>query len=1164
MKTKRILSVLLTLAMVIGILSGFTITSSAKPLNDVCRYLYPVYIDDDVTKGIKEWQTGTKDSGEYELFHLLVQPTVLGETGQTTWYQVNSDALIEQTLTILGDVHLVLKDGVTLSVNADKTNGSSYAIFIDSGSSLTIYGEEENTGRIMAKATCGDGNPCGIMSHGTLTINGGIIDAFGVDYEGDGICIEGAAEATIFNGGTVTAVGGDCHDTCGGSGLAKWTDADVIVNGGDLAFIGGLSAYQGENPYTENGIYANNNLFVNTCMDIFAGDTEDPTTKVCKKRTSTTDISNEAELKKQFVEIKPAKVAKIGSDTYATVGDALAAEYENEDENNPTVITLIGDATENVTIANDRNITLDLNGYVLTSNNDVSPIYNCGKLTIKDSAPTEAHYFNYIKNGAWTLNTAATSGIEISDITAKTADNTAVKVNGGVITGTYRNDTKTQFAGIYNESCSTLTVNDGVNIVGFKVQHSAIYNVHANLTVNKANIVGNTAYSGAGIKNYNGTATVGTISGNDSDVLIAYNTTTSNGQFGDGGGGIYNILATRTSTFSEDTTTETAATLTINHANIRNNKSAYKGGGISNAIDKTGSATVTMNGGVITDNESVHNGGGVSNYTHNASGQAVFTMNGGKISGNKAIIREYDLVKGTASGGNGGGVANNGTFSIVGSTSEISGNEAVLGGGIYTAGALNILDGSVKNNKANIVTKQASAKIPAGYVAAVAAREGLIGGVYNDNGTFTMIGGEITGNTADNNIGGVFDEGDATVTVGGTAKISGNKHAASLESNLIIPYGKTVGIATGDNAPAECMQIGITILNEEKNGTTIGNFSICSSADNALAFTSDNEIYKIIYVEATTGETPTAAHLEVVKIPVTLLEETSNISLEDNNMTSKRAIKIVTDAIKTPTENSIVAYSLSGKKYSCLIFDGAEWTSLNTTKTISELKTAIKENNAVSVYVIGTISASSNKSSGGGSRVSTVKVTTINGETSSSQNIVIGKKISSIAKPEIEKKIFTGWFENEELTVLISEDNVINKETKLYAGFVWNPKYTMNLYIGKLEAKVFGEDKTNDVAPVIQNDRTMLPARFVAENLGAKVEWNEKEQKVTILSEDKKTEIIIYVDSDIAYVNGKEVKLDSPAYVKNDRTFTPQRFIAETLGATVEWVDKNQEVIIIK
>lgn len=58
--------------------------------------------------------------------------------------------------------------------------------------------------------------------------------------------------------------------------------------------------------------------------------------------------------------------------------------------------------------------------------------------------------------------------------------------------------------------------------------------------------------------------------------------------------------------------------------------------------------------------------------------------------------------------------------------------------------------------------------------------------------------------------------------------------------------------------------------------------------------------------------------------------------------------------------------------------------------------------------------------------------------------------------------------------------------------------------------------------------------------------------------------ILIYIGSDIAYVNGKEIKLDSAAFVENDRTYTPIRFISEELGASVEWVEKDKKVIITK
>ena len=118
------------------------------------------------------------------------------------------------------------------------------------------------------------------------------------------------------------------------------------------------------------------------------------------------------------------------------------------------------------------------------------------------------------------------------------------------------------------------------------------------------------------------------------------------------------------------------------------------------------------------------------------------------------------------------------------------------------------------------------------------------------------------------------------------------------------------------------------------------------------------------------------------------------------------------------------------------------------------------------------------------------------------------------------------------------------------------------LAIGKTEATVFGEIKHNDVAPILKNSRTMLPARFVAESLGAKVFWNEKEEKVTVKKDN--TTILIYIGSDKAYINGEEKILDSPAFIENDRTYTPLRFIVEGLGAKVEWIEQTMEVVITR
>lgn len=118
------------------------------------------------------------------------------------------------------------------------------------------------------------------------------------------------------------------------------------------------------------------------------------------------------------------------------------------------------------------------------------------------------------------------------------------------------------------------------------------------------------------------------------------------------------------------------------------------------------------------------------------------------------------------------------------------------------------------------------------------------------------------------------------------------------------------------------------------------------------------------------------------------------------------------------------------------------------------------------------------------------------------------------------------------------------------------------LTIGSNIASVFGETKENDVQPLLKNGRTMLPARFVAENLGATVSWDDATQTVTVTNDE--VVIKITIGSAIATVNDEEVTLDSPAFLENDRTYTPVRFIAESLGSNVSWDEETQTVIMTK
>lgn len=92
------------------------------------------------------------------------------------------------------------------------------------------------------------------------------------------------------------------------------------------------------------------------------------------------------------------------------------------------------------------------------------------------------------------------------------------------------------------------------------------------------------------------------------------------------------------------------------------------------------------------------------------------------------------------------------------------------------------------------------------------------------------------------------------------------------------------------------------------------------------------------------------------------------------------------------------------------------------------------------------------------------------------------------------------------------------------------------------------------------NQRTLVPVRFVAESLGAKVGWEGKSRSVPISREGQ--DIRLTIGSAIATVNGKQVELDTQAVMTDGRTFVPLRFVSEVLGAEVKWESKTSTVLI--
>ncbi|MDO8686140.1 MAG: N-acetylmuramoyl-L-alanine amidase family protein [Clostridiales bacterium] len=107
-----------------------------------------------------------------------------------------------------------------------------------------------------------------------------------------------------------------------------------------------------------------------------------------------------------------------------------------------------------------------------------------------------------------------------------------------------------------------------------------------------------------------------------------------------------------------------------------------------------------------------------------------------------------------------------------------------------------------------------------------------------------------------------------------------------------------------------------------------------------------------------------------------------------------------------------------------------------------------------------------------------------------------------------------------------------------------------------------GTKLQSDVPPVIINSRTLVPARAVFEKLGAVVTWDSKKRKVLVELGEKS--VLLTIDDDIAFVNDQEVKLDVPAKIINGRTMIPLRFVGEQLNLAVGWNGITRTVTIDK
>lgn len=114
-------------------------------------------------------------------------------------------------------------------------------------------------------------------------------------------------------------------------------------------------------------------------------------------------------------------------------------------------------------------------------------------------------------------------------------------------------------------------------------------------------------------------------------------------------------------------------------------------------------------------------------------------------------------------------------------------------------------------------------------------------------------------------------------------------------------------------------------------------------------------------------------------------------------------------------------------------------------------------------------------------------------------------------------------------------------------GFGFNSKNESKT----IRVHVNGHIVSFETDPVLENDTTLVGFRSILEVLGAEVVWDETTKTVTATKDD--TKIVLTIGEDTAYVNGEATALTVAPEIIGNSTMIPIRFVSENMGMKVSW-----------
>ena len=629
--------------------------------------------------------------------------------------------------------------------------------------------------------------------------------------------------------------------------------------------------------------------------------------------------------------------------------------------------------------------------------------------------------------------------------------------------------------------------------------------------------------------------------------------------------------------------------------------------GVGGGIYLAGSASGTMSAGEVNDNKATTERTGFVSTEARGGGMYIsnskFTLRGGSVEGNEIVVNTENETNTSVAGG--GVVASGGSFTMTGGS--ISGNNCPnYGGGLY------VTTPTVATLTGGKITKNAAAYGGGVYVASsTAGREELhlSGSPYIANNTAIKSYPDVL-------LSGTSEGSNTTfparvITLDGALTSGAHIGVQRKDSTTVIAKGTDTYAVTDNDAAyfiysndGKLVQLDAEnnqLVLADKNGTyhTVTlNLPNHVKADSALtAQVADKGAYEVTLTAETGykissvtvgGEKKTLDNGKLTLNPIfgnttiTVTEEKKaapTLTLSSNSGIIRINRGPVTFTYTYDGDGKVSAKSSDDSVATAEVKGNTITVTLKSVGTarITVSATEGKNYNAATATYDLTVQKKKSSSSSSDTSAPTYGVST--GKTENGKISVTPAKAEAGEKVTIKATPDSGY-QLDKVTVK-DKDNSNVKLTKVNdneytftmpkgkvsvdATFVQKDAADDNsaaekskvikLQIGSRIVNVDNEAVIYDAAPVIRNDRTLVPIRIVTETLGGKVDWNGVTKEVTLNIDGKEIKMTI----------GKTLEKYGVAPVIIDgRTFVPVRFVADELGATVAWDDATKTVTITK